>query len=77
MRKLDQYRRGLELCRSNAAKAPSEELRALWQNLAATYAFLAELEEFGPRVGAPDRAQQFQDHFPDPSQDQGGPGAAR
>lgn len=44
MRKLEQYRRNMELCLANAAKAPFEELRAVWQTLGDSYAFLVELE---------------------------------
>ena len=47
MRKLDQYRHGIDLYSMNAATAPPKELRALWQNVVASYAFLAELEEVG------------------------------
>jgi hypothetical protein len=44
MSKIDQYRRGLALCLTKAAEAPSGELRAIWQTIANSYAFLAELE---------------------------------
>ena len=44
MRKLEQYRRNMELCLANAAKAPFDELRAVWQTLGDSYAFLVELE---------------------------------
>jgi hypothetical protein len=47
MSKVEQYRRGLELCLANAAKAPSAELRAVWQTIAESYAYLAELEANG------------------------------
>ncbi len=51
MRKIDQYRHGMEFCLANAVKAPFNELRAVWQTLGSSYAFLAELEAwpgFGP-----------------------------
>jgi hypothetical protein len=47
MSKVDQYRRGLELCLANAAKASFAELRAVWQTIGMSYAFLAELEAMG------------------------------
>jgi hypothetical protein len=43
MREIDRYRRGMELCFENALKAPFNELRAVWQTLGTSYAFLAEL----------------------------------
>ena len=46
MRKIDEYRRGMELCLINAANAPFRELRAVWQTLGNSYAFLAELESW-------------------------------
>ncbi len=51
MRKTDQYRPSMELCLANAAKAPFRELRAVWQTLGSSYAFLAELESW-PGFGA-------------------------
>ena len=47
MSKVEQYRRGLELCLANAAKAPFAELRAVWQTIGKSYAVLAELESNG------------------------------
>lgn len=44
MRKLEEYRRHMEFCLTNAAKAPFHELRAVWQTLGESYAFLLELE---------------------------------
>jgi hypothetical protein len=44
MRKLEQYRRNMEFCLANAAKAPFEELRAVWQILGDSYAYLVALE---------------------------------
>lgn len=44
MRKLEEYRRNMEFCLTNAAKAPFHELRAVWQTLGDSYAFLLELE---------------------------------
>jgi hypothetical protein len=44
MSKIDDYRRGRELCAAKALKSPSGELRAIWQTIAETYKFLIELE---------------------------------
>ena len=44
MRKLEQYRRNMEFCLANAAKAPFDELRAVWRTLSDSYAFLVALE---------------------------------
>jgi len=46
MRKIDQYHRGIEFCLENAGKALFSELRAVWQTLGSSYAFLAELESW-------------------------------
>jgi hypothetical protein len=46
MSKIDQYRRGMELCMANAVRAPFAELRAVWHTLGSTYAVLAELESW-------------------------------
>ncbi|HYW58884.1 MAG TPA: hypothetical protein VE909_00050 [Xanthobacteraceae bacterium] len=55
MHKIDQYRRGMELCLANAVKAPFSELGAVWQTLGKSYAFLAELESWpGFAVGEAD-----------------------
>jgi len=53
MRKLEQYRRNMEFCLANAAKAPFDELRAVWQTLGDSYAFLVELELEPGRWGRP------------------------
>ncbi len=53
MRKIDQYRSGMEFCLANASKAPFKELRALWLTLADDYAFLATFET-GPNAGKAD-----------------------
>jgi len=60
MSKLDEYRRALELCLANAARAPFDELRAIWETIGKSYEFLAKLEAtprdpFG--VGVTDDAQ--------------------
>jgi hypothetical protein len=44
MRNIDRYVRGMEICLANAAKSPFDELRAVWETLGNSYAFLAELE---------------------------------
>jgi hypothetical protein len=51
MRKLEEYRRNMEFCLTNAARAPFEELRAVWQSLGDSYAFLVELELEPRRAG--------------------------
>jgi hypothetical protein len=56
MSKVDQYRRGLELCLANAAQASFAELRAVWQTIGMSYAFLAELEANGGDTRGFDRA---------------------
>ena len=51
MSKDDRYRRKMDLCLAKAAKSPFHELRSVWETIAGSYAFLAELEsrpELGP-----------------------------
>lgn len=55
MSKLDEYRRSVEVCLANAAKAPFDELRAIWESIGRSYELLAKLEAaprdaFGFRV---------------------------
>ncbi|PWT75681.1 MAG: hypothetical protein C5B46_02345 [Proteobacteria bacterium] len=42
--RIDRYVRHMECCLVNAAKAPSDEMRALWRSAGESYALLAELE---------------------------------
>lgn len=71
MSKVHEYRRSVELCLANAAKAPFDELRAIWETIGKSYEFLAELEAtprdaFGFRITADAQIAPLREgsHFP-------------